>query len=85
MGEYVARAEIDVSGTAPDGVGGADVERRASRDHVRRGGRLRLAASDRQIVWRGEWEGKKFEDHGRVIELEDGRSRGASSSPTSAR
>lgn len=24
-----------------------------------------------RIVWRGEWQGKSFEDHGRVIELDD--------------
>ncbi|MDR6972634.1 SRPBCC family protein [Leifsonia shinshuensis] len=70
MGEYVARAEIDVeaprrtvwrvltsNGAHPEIMFGAEVV-----SDWRLGSR---------IVWRGEWQGQSFEDHGRVIELED--------------
>lgn len=70
MGSFVARAEIDVaapravvwrvltfSGGCPESMFGADVE-----------SDWRVGSP---IVWRGEWQGRAFEDHGRVIELED--------------
>jgi uncharacterized protein YndB with AHSA1/START domain len=70
MGNYVARAEVDIraprrevwnlltsSGSHPEILFGAEVV-----SDWRLGSR---------IVWRGEWQGKTFEDHGRVIELED--------------
>jgi uncharacterized protein YndB with AHSA1/START domain len=70
MGNYVARAEVDVqaprrtvwrvltsNGARPEILFGAEV-----RSDWRIGSR---------IVWRGTWEGRAFEDHGRVIELED--------------
>lgn len=70
MGSYVARAEVDVraprstvwrvltsNGAHPEIMFGAEVE-----SDWRIGSR---------IVWRGEWNGKTFEDHGRVIELQE--------------
>ncbi|MBN9632606.1 MAG: SRPBCC domain-containing protein [Actinobacteria bacterium] len=70
MGNYVARAEVDVSaprrdvwtvltssGAHPEILMGAEVV-----SDWKLGSR---------IVWRGEWEGAAFEDHGRVIELDD--------------
>ena len=72
MGSFVARAEVDVhaprrsvwrvltsSGSHPEIMFGAEIV-----SDWRLGSR---------IVWRGEWQGKTFEDHGRVIELEDMR------------
>ena len=70
MGNYVARAEIDVraprravwrlltsNGSHPEILFGAEIV-----SDWRLGSR---------IVWRGEWQGRTFEDHGRIIELED--------------
>jgi uncharacterized protein YndB with AHSA1/START domain len=70
MSSYVARAETDVrapraavwrvlttNGSHPEILFGAEVV-----SDWRIGSR---------IVWRGEWEGKTFEDHGVVIELEE--------------
>ena len=70
MGSYVARAEIEVraprravwrlltsNGSHPEILGGAEIV-----SDWRLGSR---------IVWRGEWEGRSFEDHGRVVELDD--------------
>lgn len=70
MGNYVARAEIDVraprrtvwrvltsNGRHPEIMFGAEVR-----------SDWRIGAP---ISWRGVWEGRSFEDHGRVIELED--------------
>ncbi|MCI0157858.1 SRPBCC domain-containing protein [Leifsonia shinshuensis] len=70
MGNYVARAEVDVraprravwtvltsSGANPEILMGAEVV-----------SEWKLGS---RIVWRGEWQGRAFEDHGRVIELDD--------------
>ncbi len=70
MGSYVARAETDVkasrqavwrvltsNGSHPEIMFGAEIV-----SDWRIGSR---------IVWRGEWQGKAFEDHGVVIELEE--------------
>jgi uncharacterized protein YndB with AHSA1/START domain len=70
MGSYVARAEVDVAaprqavwrvlasnGSHPEILFGAEIE-----SDWRLGSR---------IFWRGTYEGKAFEDHGVVIELEE--------------
>lgn len=70
MSDYVARAEIDIAapretvwrvlttnGSRPEILFGADIE-----------SEWKLGST---IVWKGEWEGRSFEDHGRVIELEE--------------
>ncbi|WP_348790074.1 SRPBCC family protein [Leifsonia sp. NPDC080035] len=70
MGSFVARAEVEVkaprravwrllttSGSHPEILAGAEIV-----SDWRLGSR---------IVWRGEWEGRSFEDHGRVVELDD--------------
>ncbi|WP_158861920.1 SRPBCC family protein [Leifsonia sp. AG29] len=70
MGNFVARAEVDVraprrivwnlltsNGSHPEIMFGAEIE-----------SEWRLGS---RIVWRGEWEGRTFEDHGRVLELDD--------------
>ena len=70
MSDYVARAEIEIAapreavwrvltanGSRPEILFGADIE-----------SEWKLGS---RIVWRGEWEGRSFEDHGRVIELEE--------------
>jgi len=70
MGDFVARAEVTVraprrtvwqvltsNGAHPEILFGAEV-----RSDWRLGS---------PITWRGEWEGRSFEDRGRVIELED--------------
>lgn len=70
MSDYVARAEVTVAaprravwdlltsnGAHPEIMFGAEIR-----------SEWRLGSP---ITWRGEWEGRTFEDHGRVIELED--------------
>lgn len=70
MSDYVARAEIDIrapretvwrvlteNGSRPEILFGADVQ-----------SDWRLGST---IRWSGEWNGTRFEDHGRVIELEE--------------
>jgi uncharacterized protein YndB with AHSA1/START domain len=70
VGDFVARAEMTVraprrtvwrvltsNGTHPEIMFGAEVR-----------SEWRLGSP---ITWAGEWEGRPFEDHGRVIELED--------------
>lgn len=70
MGEYVARAEIDVA--APRRVVWRVLTSNGARPEIMFGAEVvsdwRLGS---RIVWRGEWQGTSFEDHGRVIELED--------------
>ncbi len=70
MGNYVARAEIDVK--APRRAVWELLTSNGSRPEILYGAEIvsdwRLGS---KIVWRGEWQGKTFEDHGRVIELED--------------
>jgi uncharacterized protein YndB with AHSA1/START domain len=70
MGNYVARAEIEVA--APRRAVWRVLTSSGSRPEILFGAEVvsdwRIGSS---IVWRGEWEGKRFEDHGRVIELED--------------
>ncbi|GAA2054391.1 SRPBCC family protein [Leifsonia soli] len=70
MGNYVARAEIDVA--APRRAVWKVLTTNGARPEILFGAEVvsdwRLGST---IVWRGEWQGKAFEDHGRVIELED--------------
>jgi uncharacterized protein YndB with AHSA1/START domain len=70
MGNYVARAEVDVS--APRRDVWALLTSSGSHPEILMGAEVvsdwRLGS---RIVWRGEWQGKPFEDHGRVIELDD--------------
>jgi uncharacterized protein YndB with AHSA1/START domain len=70
MGEYVARAEMDVA--APRRTVWKVLTSSGSRPEILFGAEVvsdwRVGST---IVWRGEWQGKTFEDHGRVIELED--------------
>ncbi|ANF32433.1 ATPase [Leifsonia xyli] len=70
MGEYVARAEIDV--TAPRSTVWKVLTSNGARPEIMFGAEV---VSDwrvgSRIAWRGEWQGKTFEDHGRVIELEN--------------
>lgn len=72
MGNYVARAEIDVA--APRRAVWRVLTSNGARPEILFGAEIvsdwRLGS---QIAWRGEWQGKRFEDHGRVIELEDQR------------
>lgn len=70
MGSYVARAETVIeaprrvvwrvltsNGAHPEILGGAEIV-----------SDWRLGS---QILWRGEWDGRTFEDRGRVVELDD--------------
>lgn len=70
MGNYVARAEVDVS--APRREVWTVLTSSGSHPEILMGAEVisdwRLGS---RIVWRGEWQGKTFEDHGRVIELDD--------------
>src|SRR4051794_8197259 len=70
MGGDVGRAEIDVA--APRRVVWEVLTSNGARPEIMFGAEVvsdwRLGS---QIAWRGEWQGKSFEDHGRVIELED--------------
>lgn len=70
MGEYVARAEIDVE--APRRTVWTVLTSSGARPEILLGAEVvsdwRVGST---IVWRGEWQGKTFEDHGRVIELDD--------------
>ncbi|MEV8213886.1 SRPBCC family protein [Leifsonia sp. NPDC077715] len=70
MGEYVARAEIDVA--APRSTVWKLLTSNGARPEIMFGAEV---VSDwrvgSKIVWRGEWQGTTFEDHGRVIELEN--------------
>ncbi len=70
MGNYVARAEVDVS--APRREVWTVLTSSGSHPEILLGAEVisdwRLGS---RIVWRGEWQGKTFEDHGRVIELDD--------------
>lgn len=70
MGNYVARAEIDVA--APRRVVWRVLTSSGARPEIMFGAEVvsdwRLGSP---IVWRGEFDGKAFEDHGRIIELED--------------
>lgn len=70
MGNFVARAEVDVS--APRREVWRVLTSSGSHPEILMGAEVvsdwRLGS---QIVWRGEWQGRAFEDHGRVIELDD--------------
>lgn len=70
MGNYVARAETEVE--APRRAVWRVLTTNGSRPEIMFGAEV---VSDWKlgspIVWRGEWQGKSFEDHGRIIELED--------------
>jgi len=70
MGEYVARAEVDVA--APRRAVWNVLTSNGARPEIMFGAEIvsdwRIGS---QIVWRVEWEGKQVEDHGRVIELDD--------------
>jgi uncharacterized protein YndB with AHSA1/START domain len=70
MGNYVARAEIDVA--APRRTVWRVLTSNGKRPEIMFGAQVvsewRLGSS---IVWRGEWQGTAFEDHGRIVELED--------------
>ncbi|MGO4594793.1 SRPBCC family protein [Leifsonia sp. 2TAF2] len=70
MGNYVARAEIDIA--APRRTVWEVLTSNGSHPEILFGAELvsdwRLGSA---VIWRGEWQGKQFEDHGRVIELDD--------------
>ncbi|RDV45315.1 SRPBCC domain-containing protein [Leifsonia sp. ku-ls] len=70
MGNFVARAEVDVA--APRRVVWRVLTSSGSRPEIMFGARVqsdwRLGSA---ITWSGEYEGRRFEDHGRIVELED--------------
>lgn len=70
MSDYIARAEVTVA--APRRVVWDILTSNGAHPEIMFGAEIR---SDWRlgspIIWSGEWEGRAFEDHGRVIELED--------------
>lgn len=70
MGNFVARAEVDVA--APRRIVWDVLTSNGSRPEILFGARVesewRLGSA---ITWSGEYEGRTFEDHGRIVELED--------------
>jgi len=70
MGNFVARAEVEVA--APRRAVWRVLTSNGSRPEILFGAQVasdwRLGST---ITWSGEFEGRAFEDHGRIIELED--------------
>lgn len=70
MGNFVARAEVEVA--APRRTVWRVLTSSGSRPEIMFGARVssdwRLGSA---ITWSGEYEGRRFEDHGRIVELED--------------
>lgn len=70
MGNFVARAAVEIS--APRPTVWRVLTSNGSHPEIMFGAEVvsdwRLGS---RIVWRGEWKGTAYEDHGRVVELED--------------
>ncbi len=70
----IARSEITVN-AAPARVRAALIDPKAIKEYFFGSDVTSHWTVGSEIVWEGEWQGKKYRDHGRILQLEPERGR----------